>query len=98
MNKFCSCQSWCDLHLNENHAGIKVDNCCSALDLFNAELSLRSQTVVEGEGGWEEKVYVTLRCHRQNYFWIKMGSDEDRLKFSLIVRGKVTILSINHNF
>lgn len=84
--------------MNENHAGIKVDNCCSALDLFNAELSLRSQTVVEGEGGWEEKVYVTLRCHRQNYFWIKMGSDEDRLKFSLIVRGKVTILSINHNF
>ena len=36
--------------------------------------------VVEGEGLWEGEVYLTLHCHRQNDFWIKMGSDEDRLK------------------
>ena len=36
------------------------------------------------------RLYLTLYCHHQNDFCMKMGSDESRFNVSLIVRGKVT--------
>ena len=39
----------------------------------------------KGGGG----LYLTLHCHRQNDFCIKIGSDESHFNVSLIVRGKV---------
>ena len=41
-------------------------------------------------GGEGEHLYLTLRCHHQNDFCIKMGSNESHVNVSLIVRGKVT--------
>ena len=35
-------------------------------------------------------IYLSLHCHHQNDFCIKMGSDESHFNVSLIVRGKVT--------
>ena len=51
-----------------------------------------------GEGGMEvcvvggggEIIYLSLHCHHQNYFCIKMGNDESHFNVSLIVRDKVT--------
>ena len=39
-----------------------------------------------------------LHCHHQNDSCIKMGSDESNFNVSLLVRGKVTRQSANHNF
>ena len=36
-------------------------------------------------GGWRESIYQSLHCHHQNYFCIKMGSDESHFNVSLIV-------------
>ena len=41
-----------------------------------------------GEGGGI--IYLSLHCHHQNDFRIKMGSDESHFNVSLIVRNKVT--------
>ena len=35
-------------------------------------------------------IYLSLHCHHQNDFCIKMGSDESHFNVSLIVRDKVT--------
>ena len=43
-----------------------------------------------GGGGRERLIYLSLHCHHQNDFCIKMGSDESRFNVSLIVRDKVT--------
>ena len=45
-----------------------------------------------GNGGKGEReiIYLSLHCHHQNAFCIKMGSDESRFNVSLIVRDKVT--------
>ena len=43
-------------------------------------------TEIPGVGG----LYLTLHCHHQNDYRIKMDSDESRFNVSLIVRGKVT--------
>ena len=47
-----------------------------------------------GKGVWRwgkrESTYLSLHCHHQNDFCIKMGSDESRFNVSLIVRDKVT--------
>ena len=50
-----------------------------------------------GEGGkgvwrWGEReiIYLSLHCHHQNYFCIKMGRDGSHFNVSLIVRYKVT--------
>ena len=37
-----------------------------------------------------ESIYLSLHCHHQNDFCIKMGSDESYFNVSLIVRDKVT--------
>ena len=37
-----------------------------------------------------EIIYLSLHCHHQNHFCIKMGSDESHFNVSLIVRDKVT--------
>ena len=42
------------------------------------------------EVGKRESIYLSLHCHHQNDFCIKMGSDESHFKVSLIVRDKVT--------
>ena len=50
--------------------------------------------------GWGGgKLYVMLHYHHQNYFCIKMDSDENHFDVneSLTVWGKVTSLSMNHN-
>ena len=42
---------------------------------------------------WREReiiIYLSLHCHHQNGFCIKVGSDESHLNVSLIVRDKVT--------
>ena len=47
-----------------------------------------------GKGVWRwrerEIIYLSLHCHHQNDFCIKVGSDESHLNVSLIVRNKVT--------
>ena len=43
-------------------------------------------------------IYLSLHCHHQNDFCIKVASDESHFNVSLIVRDKVTRLSTNHNF
>ena len=46
---------------------------------------------MEYEGGKRGKtIYLSLHCHHQNDFCIKMGSDESHFNVSLIVRDKVT--------
>ena len=43
------------------------------------------------EGGGEMKIiYLSLHCHLQNDFFIKVGSDESHFNVSVIVRDKVT--------
>ena len=42
------------------------------------------------EVGEREIIYLSLHCHHQNDFCIKMGSDESHFNVSLIVRHKVT--------
>ena len=42
------------------------------------------------EVGEEGEFYLSLHCHYQNDFCIKMGSDESHFNVSLIVRDKVT--------
>ena len=50
-------------------------------------------------GGGGEIIYLSLHCHRQNDFCIKMGSDESHFNVLLIVRDKVTkTVSTDHNF
>ena len=52
-------------------------------------------------GGEREtiSIYLSLHCHHQNYFCIKMGSNECHFSASLIVRDKVTRqMSTDHNF
>ena len=50
--------------------------------------------VTRGRGVWRwgkrEIIYLSLYCHHQNDFCIKMGSDESHFNVSLIVRDKVT--------
>ena len=41
-------------------------------------------------GGEREIIYLSLHCHHQNVFCIKMGSDDSHFKVSLIARDKVT--------
>ena len=40
--------------------------------------------------GESEIIYLSLHCHHQNDFCIKVGSDESHFNVSLIVRDKVT--------
>ena len=40
--------------------------------------------------GNREIIYLSLYCHRHNDSCIKMGSDENHFKVSLVVRDKVT--------
>ena len=42
------------------------------------------------EVGEREIRYLSLHCHHQNDFCIKMGSDDSHFNVSLIVRDKVT--------
>ena len=49
------------------------------------------------EGG-EGDIYLSLHCHHQNDFCIKMGSDESHCNVSLTVRDKVIRLFTEHNF
>ena len=62
------------------------------LHLFQAPLSLdrnwrgqRSQEVGVGVGGVGGGISLTLSCHRQNDFCIKMGSDEGHFDVSSVV-------------
>ena len=43
--------------------------------------------VCGGGGGF---IYLSLHCHHQNDFCIKVGNDESHFNVSLIVRDKVT--------
>ena len=40
--------------------------------------------------GKREIIYLSLHCHHQNDFCIKVGSGESQFNVSLIVRDKVT--------
>ena len=42
------------------------------------------------EVGKREIIYLSLHCHHQNDFCIKMGSDESHFNVSLILRVKIT--------
>ena len=42
------------------------------------------------EVGKRASIYLSLHCHHQNDFFIKMGSDESHFNVSLIVRDKLT--------
>ena len=43
-----------------------------------------------GRGWKKEIIYLSLHCHHQNVFCIKMGSDASHFNVELIVRDKVT--------
>ena len=47
-----------------------------------------------------EIIYLSLRCHHQNYFCIKMGSDKSHFNVSLTVKDKVTnkTMSTDHTY
>ena len=47
------------------------------------------------EVGEKEIIYLSLHCHHQNDFCIKMDSDESHVIVSLIVRDKVTQDSVH---
>ena len=53
---------------------------------------VRGERGGERVGGGEEReiIYLSLHCHHQNDFCIKMGSDENQFNVSLFVRDKVT--------
>ena len=55
---------------------------------------------MEVGGGEREIIYLSLHCHHQNYFCIKVGSNESHFNVSLIVRDKVTrqCPCTDHNF
>ena len=54
-------------------------------------------TEVARSGG-RGRLYLTLRCHHQNDFSIKTGSDGSRLNVAFIVSDKfTTTVSINHS-
>ena len=52
-----------------------------------------------GGRGEKDIIYLSLRCHHQNDFCIKMGSDKCHFNVSLIVKDKVTnkTVSTDHN-
>ena len=45
---------------------------------------------MEVGGRGREIIYLSLHCHHQNDFCIKVGSDESHFNVSLIVRDKIT--------
>ena len=45
---------------------------------------------MEVGGGGSEIIYLSLHCHHQNVFCIKVGSDESHFTLSLIMRVKGT--------
>ena len=47
------------------------------------------------EVGEREIIYLSLHCHHQNDFCIKVGSDEKHFNVTLIMRDKVTIGSVH---
>ena len=49
------------------------------------------------EVGEREIIYLSLHCHHQNDFCIKIGNEGSHVNVSLIVMDKVTRLSTNHN-
>ena len=57
-----------------------------------------TRLIRDGEKGWggvwrwrkREITYLSLHCHHQNDFCIKMGSDESHFNVSLIVGDRVT--------
>ena len=50
-----------------------------------------------GEVGDYIYIYLSLHCHHQNDFCIKMGNDESHFNVSLIVRDSHKTVSTNHN-
>ena len=53
---------------------------------------------MEGEGGGGEIIYLSLHCHHQNDFCIKMGSDESHFNVSVGSDGQShRTVSTNHN-
>ena len=46
-----------------------------------------------GEEG--DYIYISLRCHHQNDSCIKMGSNKSHFNVSLIVRDKVTNMTVS---
>ena len=50
---------------------------------------------MEGE---REIIYLSLHCHHQNDYCIKVGSDESHFNVSLIVRTKSQDSVHKHNF
>ena len=46
-------------------------------------------------GGEREILYISLHCHHQNDFCMKVGSDEGHFNVSLILRDKVTIKTVS---
>ena len=56
----------------------------------------------EGKGVWRwgerEIIYISLHCHHQNDFCIKMGSDESHFNVSVGSDGQIhRTVSTNHN-
>ena len=56
----------------------------------------------EGKGyvrRWREKeiIYLSLHCHHQNDFCIKVGTDESHFNVSSVVRGSHKTVSTDQN-
>ena len=49
-------------------------------------------------GGEGDYIYLSLHCHHQNDFCIKMGSNESHFNVSLIVRDSHKTVSTDHTF
>ena len=59
----------------------------------------RGEGGLEGGGGEREIIFLSLHCHHQNDFCIKMGSDESRFNVSVGSDGRQShrTVSTNHN-
>ena len=68
-----------------------------SLSVMEMLLLSREREKGGGGGGCRERemvggggtIYLTIHCHHQNYFCIKVGSRGSHFNVSLIVRGKV---------
>ena len=62
--------------------------------VFNVHRNHKGRRVEGGKGVWRWGkrgiIYLSLHCHKQNDFCIKVGSDESHFNGSLIERDKVT--------
>ena len=87
--------------------GTSCDQCRSTVQKIFTSTETIIRFIRDGENGgkgvWRwgkmESIYVSLLCHHQNDFCIKMGSDESHFNVFINCEGQNhKTVSTNHNF